>query len=126
MKNDQKTNAQLAEEVEVLRRRLAELESKISESESQKGELTSRSPRQELPADIEFIADFDITEAKGVDLSESGVCFEISDHLPFEMQFRHEGHFNRRRAHLIWVKQTPEGRYRFGLKFVSPEPYPDI
>jgi len=128
MKELEKTKEQLIEETEALRRRVAELESKIAASESKAARTDSipkeRAPRTEINASIEFIADFDIVEAKGINFSDSGICFELNEDLPFEMQFSLEGKIHRYRACLVWVKRMCKGGYRFGMQFVPPEAYP--
>ena len=125
MKDYQKTKAQLIDELETLRRRVTELESKTdvsaTKAENNSKQWIARSPRVELYVDIEFMGDFDIVQAKGINLSEGGICFEIAEALPFEIQFALEGKIRKHRAHLIWMKRMPEGGYRFGLKFVRPE-----
>jgi hypothetical protein len=130
MKDYQKTKAQLIEELEATRRQLTKLESELAQkggvSENQNKTVAPRAIRKEIQTSIEFIADFDIIEAKGINLSRGGICFELDEDLPFEMQFTLAGAIHRHRAHLIWVKRLPEGGYRFGLKFVPPEPYPVI
>jgi len=128
--NDQveKTESQLTEELGAMRMRVAELEAAIAELKKHKpnhtGGFVVRSPRVEIRTDIEFIADFDIVEARGVNISETGICFELSENLPFEIQFRIDGKLHRHRAYLVWAKRISEGGYRFGLEFVHPEPEP--
>lgn len=130
MKDYQKTKAQLIEELEAARQQLTKLESELAKKakppETQQKEIAPRAIRKEIHAAIEFIADFDVIEAKGINLSEGGICFELDEDLPFEMQFTFGGTKHRHRAHLIWVRRLPKGGYRFGLKFVPPEPYPII
>ncbi len=107
---------------------LTRLEGKIAElekqTEAQSQKPANRLPRKDMNASIEFVADFDIVYAKGINISEGGICFELTEDLPFEMQFTLDGELHRHRAHLIWVKRLPDGGYRFGLKFVEPEAYP--
>jgi hypothetical protein len=127
MKDYWKTKDELIEEIETMHRHSAELEKKITQLESHTDKKpVNRQPRKEIDAAVEFIADFDIIEARGVNISEGGICFELKEDLPFEMQFRHNGKMHRHRAHLIWVKRLPEGGYRFGLKFVPPEERPEF
>ncbi|QTA91305.1 PilZ domain-containing protein [Desulfonema magnum] len=130
MKDYQKINAQLNEELKAMRQRVAALELKLAEvgtkPDNTSEKFVKRSLRKEFEADIEFIGDFDIIEAKGINFSEGGICFELSENLPFEMRFEYEGKLRRRRAHLIWVKHLPEGGYRFGLKFIPSEPHSEI
>ncbi len=82
--------------------------------------------RECISTQIEFIGDFDIVTATSVDISEGGVCFDVPDGLPFEMQFEVDGVVQRHRAQIAWMKRLPEGGYRLGFKFVSSEPEPVI
>ena len=85
-----------------------------------KSQVVSRPHREPLDTDIEFIGDFDILEAKGINISEGGIAFEIAGGLPFEMRFKVEGRERDYRAELVWMKRLPGGGYRMGLKFVEP------
>ena len=127
MNDYKKTKAELVKELEAVRRVLAKVKSEPDGPKSDKEweSQAVRQPRWELDAAIEFIADFDIIKAKGINISEGGICFELDDDLPFEMQFRHKECLHRQRACLIWVKRLSRGGYRFGLKFVPPEDDPN-
>jgi len=122
MKDDHKTKEELIDELEMHRQRLAELERKIDKlealEEKKSVKSTSRYPRVKLNATIEFIGHFDSVQAKGINFSEGGICFELNEALPFDLSFVHEGETHNRCAHLIWMKRFPDGGYRFGLQFV--------
>ena len=47
---------------------------------------TSRTQRRALRTQITFIGNFSLVQAQGIDLSEGGVCFEVAEDLPFEME----------------------------------------
>ena len=79
-----------------------------------------RAARAPLATAIEYICDFDIAGATGVNLSESGICFDVDESLVFEMQFVLDGERHSHRAELVRMEMLPDGRYRFGLKF-APE-----
>ena len=85
-----------------------------------------RPQRSELHTNVEFIADFDVIQAQGIDLSEGGVCFGTDDGLPFEMRFELDGKAHQQRARLIWMKQQEDGTFQYGLKFVPSVPVPKI
>ena len=124
MKDDQKTKHELIEELEAMRQQVEKLESELSMLKSENDNTkkpVSRAPRFPLHATIEFIGDFDIISAKGVNISESGICFESKEDLPFEMQFETKGELQRYRAHLVWARRLDDGGYRFGLKFTDIE-----
>ena len=104
---------------------IAALQHCINKLENQLAELKSkdtvaRLPRWTIHSHIEFIGDFDVVKAEGVNLSTEGISFKLSQALPLELQFTYNGEKQQRRAHLIWVKQLPREGYRFGLKFVPP------
>jgi len=88
------------------------------QSDEEWGERAARKP---LQARIEFIGDFDVVEAKGINLSSGGICFEVGESLAFEMQFEADDGKHRHRAHLAWVEALPGGRYRLGFKFVPDQ-----
>ena len=85
-----------------------------------------RQPRKEIDAEIEFIADFDLVRAEGIDLSSGGICFEVSRDLPFEMRFELEGKWYEKRANLVWVRRQDQGRYRLGFQFIPIKSSPDF
>jgi len=85
-----------------------------------------RQKRKPLPTSIEFIGDFDLVEAHGVNISEGGICFEVQGGLPFEMRFQHQGKTYQKRGQIAWVKKRQDGSYQFGFMFVPPETYPIV
>jgi hypothetical protein len=88
------------------------------------GEIHSRPARQSLDEPIEFIGDFDVVRATGIDLSVGGICFEVHRPLGFEMRFEADGAIRQERAELVWLRRLPDGGYRLGLRFVTPETPP--
>ena len=96
----------------------------MKKENSEPTEQPRRAQRRELDAEIEFIGDFDVVSARGVDISKSGICFEMEEGFPFEMQFRRDGEKHRHRARLVWMKRLEDGSYRFGFEFIPPEPHP--
>ncbi len=130
MEESRKTKIQLLDEIERLRRRVAELEAASPSASSPKGVAisgsSSRSPRIQMEAVIEFIGDFDVVQARGVNLSEGGICFEVVGPLPFEMKFDMQGREMRQRAHLLWMKRLSDEKFRYGFRFVPLELHPEI
>ena len=125
MKDEEKTNALLIDELKKMREQIKELESKLAMMEGKKDELydhhmANRSERKDLLTHIEFITDFDIVEARGINISEGGISFELYEDLPFEMRFTMDGKLHEHRANLVWVKRIPGGGFRFGLSFIRP------
>ncbi len=97
-----------------------------SESDSRtkpdSNKVAFRPERIPLDTEIEFIADFDLLKAEGINISEGGIAFEIKGGLPFEMRFKFEGQDQTYQAELVWMKRLPHGGYRMGLKFVGRGP----
>ena len=82
--------------------------------------------RMLIRTQIELIGDFDIVRARGVDLSEGGIGFELDDDLPFEMRFTLDGRVYQKRARLVWVDRRAKGGIRLGLEFIPPQPHPEL
>jgi hypothetical protein len=86
--------------------------------------MPGRAPRIPINTPIEFIGDFDILEAEGVNYSDGGICFELHSPLIFEMQFRINDVLHSHRAELMWVAHLDNNHSRLGLKFVPFEKEP--
>jgi hypothetical protein len=124
MSSSDTTKEQLQKEIQVLRLRVAELENQLDACMNIA--VQERCPRVPLNARIEFIGDFDIVAARGVNISDGGICLSLSDDLPFEMQFEHDGRTVQRRAHLVWLRRHESDGYRSGFRFVDDEPAPEF
>ena len=109
MRDYQKTKVQLIQEVDMLRARLAD--------QTMTGK--ARPPRVDFDASIDIDSDFDVVDAKGINLSKQGLCFELSEPLSFTIRLAFETETHNRHAQLVLLKQFPDRKYRFGLKFVD-------
>ena len=85
--------------------------------------ITPTPVQKDMRTHIEFVAGFDIIEARGLNVSDAGVCFETDEDLSFEMHFQVNGEVCYHRAHLVWLERVPDGGYRFGLMFARPTAY---
>lgn len=122
MEDHQKSKAQLIEELQTLRHRLAQLETDEKEPASSSEKVTSpREQRNELQTGIKFIPDFGLVNAQGVDVSDRGICFETSEEILFEMEFNYEDEAHQHRAKMIWMKVLENGNTRFGFSFIEGE-----
>lgn len=113
-----KDRDQLIAEIQELRTRLASLEAEKKKED----ESPSRLQRKELQTGIQFIGDFGLLKARGVDLSEGGICFEVDEDIPFDMEFELDGDTHQHRARLVWMKRLPNGHSRFGFEFTNAPP----
>jgi hypothetical protein len=116
-------NQEILSEIQKLREQVQHLGSKLVERSTP---LKDRASRQPLQSEIEMIGDFDILEAEGVDISDTGICFELRNHLFFDMRFMHGDTLTEKRAQLVWVKQADDGRTRLGFHFVDAVPVGDV
>ena len=125
MQDGKKTKAQLISELNDVRGRLAALEGKVvslgEDLAKEDDGASRRAAREELNTPIQFIGDFDLIEARGVDLSSGGICFDAEADIPFEMEFQTNGDTKKYRAHLVWMKPLGNGRSRLGFRFVANE-----
>ena len=107
------------------RERMAALEEELRHLQAEAGKCSGRNSqrheRKKLEADIEFIGDFDIVAASGVDISAGGICFEVSHPLPFDMKISIGDEKHLYRGYLVWMKSTGDDNYRLGFEFISPE-----
>jgi hypothetical protein len=116
---DQPNKQELIGELQELRLQVQNLE-KLMSVMAKGGGIQPRAPRRPLDSEIEMIGDFDIIEAEGVDISDSGICFDLKKPLYFFMRFTYNGAIVERYARLIWVKQNNNGYSRLGFQFEHP------
>lgn len=122
MQDSKKTKAQLIDELAELRMRLAERpgpEPDKDEDEDTDEDSQPRSKRNELKTSIQFIGDFGLVEAKGLDLSAGGIGFELEEDIPFDMEFEIKGELHQHRARMVWMQRLQDGRSRFGFQFIT-------
>ena len=128
MDDNSKTKAELVAEVGRLRDQLSGLEQRVQEldqfSDLPNEVAPERSQRRELPTNIHVMGDFNIIQARGINVSDTGICFEVNYDVPFEMEFEQDGDRERHRADLVWMRQLEDGRNQFGFKFVPSEESP--
>jgi hypothetical protein len=77
------------------------------------------SERITLKGTIEFAVDSGDIDGESIDVSQSGISFETNQPITVEMILRLDGEEEARRAKVIWSKQLPTGRLRYGLKFLD-------
>ena len=121
MQDSQKTKAQLIEELAECRDRLAALTDESAADAAAAADAT-RPERSQLQTSIRFIGDFGLVEAKGLDLSEGGIGFEIEQDIPFDMEFEIDGELHGHRARMVWMQRLADGRSRFGFQFITAPP----
>jgi hypothetical protein len=121
MGNENQPKDHVIDEIKSLRNRINELETKISSLDMKKKGECRNDPRENLDAEIEFIGDFDIVKASGINISKGGICFEISESLPFSIRFKEGGQTHDFRGNLVWMDRLPGRKYRFGFSFAAPE-----
>ena len=121
MQDSQKTKAQLIEELAECRDRLAALTDESAADAAAAADAT-RPERSQLQTSIQFIGDFGLVEAKGLDLSEGGIGSELEQDIPFDMEFEIDGELHQHRARMVWMQRLADGRSRFGFQFITAPP----
>ena len=81
--------------------------------------LSPRSTRNEIETTIQFIGDFGLVKAKGLDISNGGIGFELEEDIPFDMEFEIAGNLHQHRAYMVWMQRLENGRSRFGFQFIT-------
>ncbi len=117
MRDQDKSKEQLLDELNALRQRVATLEEQLADDGK-----PQRSDRNEFSTSIQFIGDFGLVDAKGLDLSDGGIGFEIEEDIPFDMEFEFEGQMHQHRANLVWMRRLANGASRFGFQFIETSP----
>lgn len=83
------------------------------------GDERRKAPRKDIEAKIEFVVDAqEIMEARGVDLSETGIGFVSDEPLTVALTLNVEGRELLRRARLMRVERE-DGAFVFGLEFIQ-------
>lgn len=118
--NSKQRETELAAKLAAALERIEELEEQLVRVESEAGRPERIHQRQALDTPIECIGDFDLIQARGIDLSSSGICFEVLRPIRFDMRFEFAGQKHRYSGHLVWVKPV-DGIYRLGFEFAPPE-----
>ena len=127
MSDTKKTKAELIRELASLRRKIAaSCDSAGKAAAASVRKNARRKPRRAITADIEFIGDFDIVKAHGVNISSGGICLHMNSNMPFELKLYEKGKLRTYRAELVWLKQLSTGEYHFGFKFINDNPLPEF
>lgn len=105
----------LLEEIASLKKQVAALEAKLDKS-GDAVSYPSREPREPIETEITLIGDFAYFRAKSVNISESGICFDLNDPLMFEMKYKTDKDYIRR-AKLLWMKKNSDDTFRLGMHF---------
>ncbi|MGY8825012.1 MAG: PilZ domain-containing protein [Candidatus Latescibacterota bacterium] len=112
-----KDRDKLINELNELRQRVSSLEQQLADDRK-----PQRDERNEFSTAIQFIGDFGLVKAKGLDLSDGGVGFEVEEDIPFDMEFEYKGQTHQHRANLVWMRRLPNGCSRFGFQFLEASP----
>ena len=118
-----KTRDRLLDEMEHLRRELANLEVEMFDGTLDLGAIINPSQRSEersfSGAHVEIHPAFETLTAQGVNSSTGGACFESSTPLRFRVRIPEAGTEIIREAELVWLNHESDGMSRIGFKFVD-------
>jgi len=73
--------------------------------------------RQEIDTQVNFFVDANLTQAKTVDLSGSGVCFETNEPIAMHVRMELKGMVFEHMADLVWCQRNENGGMTYGLQF---------
>jgi hypothetical protein len=73
--------------------------------------------RGKINAPVNFFIDADITKAKAVDISDSGVRFETERPISMHIRMEANGMVLEHVAELVWCKRQKNGGMTYGLEF---------
>ncbi len=73
--------------------------------------------RQKIDTQVNFFIDANITEAKTVDVSGSGVCFETNEPISMHVRMEFSGTVFEHVADLVWCQRNENGGMTYGLQF---------
>ena len=86
----------------------------LGQAESVSAAPAQRAVREEFNSSIEFIFDVDVLEAKGLNISTTGVAFTLDHALPVELRFERQGRTYHYRARLVRTQGLETGRFSHG------------
>ncbi len=122
MEDNDKTKDQLIQELQDLRAQVSDaVEPPPPRPETDENDSASRAQRTTMSGPITFVGAFSLVEARGVDVSDSGICFELAEDLLFEMEFEMAGELERHNARIVWIKKLEDGKHRWGFEFVESD-----
>lgn len=107
--------APLLEEIDSLKKQIAMLEGKLTKA-GVKEVYPAREIREDIKTEITLIGDFAYFKAHSINISESGICFDLKDPLMFEMKYTTDKEYMRR-AKLLWMKKNSDDTFRLGMHF---------
>jgi hypothetical protein len=111
---------------EQLIKEVQKLRGLLGQSKDHPGAARQRALREKLSSDIEFIFDVDVLEAKGLNISATGVAFTIDRGLPLELRFEHHGQTHHYRARLVRTESLDTGGFLLGLEFRGEVEMPEL
>ena len=79
--------------------------------------LLTKQSSTKIETTIQFIGDFGLVKAKGLDISNGGIGFELEEDIPFDMEFEVDGDLHQHRAYTVWMQRLKNGCSRFGFQF---------
>ena len=118
------TREQLLSEVRRLRARQGE--NRPSPCDADAEEKVSRAVRKELSTTVEFIFDLDVVEARGLNISDTGIAFVVDQPPPVELRFRQGDEDHQYKAELVRTQSDPKGGFLMGLRFAGKLELPPL
>lgn len=80
-----------------------------------------KAQREDVLSEVEFHVDSEVIQAMTVDVSETGVRFDMGKPIKARMRFTVGDEVVDRKAQLVWSQRTPDGGMAYGFEFISGE-----
>ena len=85
---------------------------------SKNGKSTcQRAERKPVRTDVEFYAGDAIMKAISVNVSESGLCFDMDEPIKICLRMEVNDQLINREAQIVWAKKKPDGGVTYGFEF---------
>ena len=82
------------------------------------------SERKEIRTQIEFIVNADIISAQSINISETGLRFDMKEPIKIHLRMEIDGELCDREAQFVWAVKKPDGGMTYGLEFITdPKEY---
>ena len=89
---------------------------------SKNGESTcNRAERSPVRTDVEFYVGDAIMKAISVNVSETGLCFDMDEPIKICLRMEANDQLINREAQIVWAKKKSDGGVTYGFEFTPNE-----
>ncbi len=81
--------------------------------------ICQRAERSPVRTDVEFYVGDAIMKAISVNISESGLCFDMTEPIKICLRMEVNGQLINREAQIVWAEKKRDGAVIYGFEFTS-------